>query len=117
MHQGLKRILFTLLTPFLLGLVWFYIPASTRYHLEEAYKFQSDEKDAKVRLAIMLPKGGPYQAVKDLTSWEGIQTRESHGSVEVVKFTGNIEAKQKKVATVAKATAIVKIAAVQSNGH
>ena len=102
MHQGLKRILFTLLTPFLLGLVWFYIPASTRYHVEEAYTFQSNEKDAKVRLAIMLPKGGPYQTVKNLTvSWEGTETRESHGSVDVVKFTGDIEAKQEKVATIA----------------
>jgi len=50
----------------------------------------------------MLPKGGAYQEVKDLiTSWEGIETRESHGSVDVVKFTGKIEAKQKKVATFA----------------
>ena len=102
MHPLLQRILFALLCPFLLGYVWFYIPASTHYHIEETYSFQSNEKDAKVRLAIMLPKSGPYQTVKNLAvSWEGTETRESHGSVDVVKFTGDIEAKQKKVATIA----------------
>ncbi len=50
----------------------------------------------------MLPKNGPYQIVKDLAvSWEGTETRESHGSVDVVKFTGDIEAKQEKLATIA----------------
>ena len=102
MHQSLKRIFFTLLTPVLLGLVWFYIPASTHYRVEEVYTFQSDEENAKVRLAVMLPKGGPYQTVENVTvSWEGTETRESHGSIDVVKLTGDIEAKQEKVATIA----------------
>ena len=102
MHQRLKRILFALLTPFLLGYVWFCIPASTHYHIEETYSFQTTDQDAKIRLAIMLPKSGPYQNVADLrVSWEGNETRESHGSVDVVKLTGYIEATHKKVATVA----------------
>ena len=101
MHPQLKRILFALPCPFLLGYVWFYIPASTHYHIEEIYTFQSNEKDAKVRLAIMLPKSGPYQTVENLTvSWEGTETRESHGSVDVVKFIGDIEANEEKVAII-----------------
>jgi len=102
LNDGLKRLLFALPIPFLLGFVWFYIPASTHYHIEETYSFQSTEKDAQVRLAIMLPKSGPYQDIDSLAvSWEGDETRESHGSVDVVKFTGHIEAGHKKVATVA----------------
>jgi len=102
MNDGLKRVLFALPTPFLLGLVWFYVPASTHYHIEETYSFQSTENDAQVRLAIMLPKSGPYQDIDSLAvSWEGDETRESHGSVDVVKFTGHFVAKHKKVATVA----------------
>jgi hypothetical protein len=102
MNNGLKRVLFALLTPFLLDIVWFYVPASTRYHFEETYSFQSTEKDTNVRLAIMLPKSGPYQNVKDLAvSWEGNVIRESYGAVDVIKFTAHIETMHKNVAAVA----------------
>jgi len=102
MNHRFKRVLFALLTPFLLGLVWFYVPASTHYHIEETYSFQSTENDAQVRLAVMLPKSGPYQDIdSSVLSWEGDETRESHGSVDVLKFTDHIEAGHKKVATVA----------------
>jgi hypothetical protein len=90
-----------LLSPFLLGLVWFYVPASTRYHFEETYSFQSTAEDAEIRLAIMLPTSGPYQKVEKLAvSWDGNEMRESHGSVDVIMFSGDIGADEKKVATV-----------------
>ena len=78
------------------------LPASTRYHIREAYSFRAGGNGAGIRLAVMIPTTGPYQQVRNVvTSWDGTKARESEGAVEVVKLTGQIEAGQEKIATIA----------------
>ena len=97
-----NRLLFALMVGLLTVVVLIYAPATTHYQMREAYSFRTGEKDAKIRLAVMIPTTGPYQEVRNMViSWDGERARESQGSVEVVKLTGEIKAGQEKVGTIA----------------
>ncbi len=99
-RKVLKGIMVVLLAEMLAVFVWFCIPTSVHYHVQETYSFQSKNKDGEVKLAIMIPKSGPYQEVQNVTVFSiGTETRESYPSVDVVKLTGHIKANEKKVAT------------------
>lgn len=97
-----KRLWIALLTGLLTVVVLTCLPGPTHYHIREAYCFRTGDKDAGIRLAVMIPTTGPYQQVRNLViSWDGTQARESEGSVEVVKLTGQIKAGQEKMGTIA----------------
>ena len=82
--------------------MWYYLPASACYHVQEAYTFRASGKAAGVRLAVMVPKTGPYQQVRNLAvSWHGTETRETQPAVEVVKLAGHINPNEAKLATIA----------------
>ncbi len=96
------RLVVAVLILILAGVVWLGVPASVHYHIEEVYSFAAKKQPAKVRLAVMLPRSGPYQTVRGVTaSWDGTQAPETRGAVEVLKLEGRVEAGQNKQATVA----------------
>ena len=79
---------------------WNYLPATTHYRVCEVYSFQAGDKQTQVRLAVMLPRSGPYQEVRNLSvSWDGTETREQQGAVEVAKLQGNVGAGLEKAAS------------------
>jgi len=97
-----NRLLIALLAGLLTVVVLTCFPGSTHYHIREAYSFRAGDKDAGVRLAVMMPTTGPYQQVRNLViSWDGTQARESEGTVEVVKVTGQVKAGQEKIGAIA----------------
>ena len=101
MRKILKRLLIALMAGLLTVVVLIYPPASTHYHIREAYSFRAGDKDAGIRLAVMIPTTGPYQEVRNVViSWDGTEARESQGSVEVVKLMGQIKAGQEKIGTI-----------------
>jgi hypothetical protein len=97
-----KKLIFILVAGLLTVLVWLYVPGPTRYHIRETYSFQAGDKDAELRLAVMIPATGPYQEVKHVViSWGGTAATESNHAVQVVKLAGQIHAREQKAATVA----------------
>jgi hypothetical protein len=51
-------------------------PASVHYQITEGYTFSSAQPGAPIRLAIMLSRSSPYQAVKNVAvDWVGEETR------------------------------------------
>ncbi len=102
MPKILKRLLIALMAGSLTVILWTYIPASTHYHIREAYSFRAGGQDAEIRLAVMIPTTGPYQEVRNVViTWDGTEAREPQGSVEVVKLMGRVMGGQEKVGTIA----------------
>jgi hypothetical protein len=109
MSRLLKRLLVGLTAGLFAGLlvvvvlswVWGCVPGSARYHIQETYSFRASDQDATLRVAVMIPRTGPYQQVTNVAiSWDGTQTREPHDLLEVVKLVGQIKAHQEKAGTI-----------------
>ena len=81
---------------------FFLLPTSIYYHVSEKYYFSGDDEGSLVFLAVMLPKNGPYQSVKNLEiSWNGsVQNEEYDGSVNIVKLSGEKRANMELVAEI-----------------
>ena len=70
-------------------------PTHLHYHIEEHYQFSIEEGDAVVWLGVLIPRSGPYQAVKNIElSWGGVQERENRPYVEVIKLIGELRAEK-----------------------
>lgn len=101
MHRTLTAVIFSLLTGVLAIVVWFYAPGSMCYRLQETYLFRAGDRDAKVRLAVMVPKSGSYQEVNNLKiSWVGSTAMDAYTQVDVVKLEGSVSAGEEKTAIV-----------------
>lgn len=98
-RKQIKDFFSALVVMLLAWTIWCFALASVRYHFEECYSISAKDDAGEARLAVMLPTDGPYQVVKNRTiSWDGTHSQKSHGSVDVVKFSGRIEGKEKKAA-------------------
>jgi len=64
-------------------------PASVHYRIVERYRFSTGQPEARVYLAVMLPRSGPYQTIEGLTvDWQGEVRQRSYGAVDVVWMEG-----------------------------
>jgi hypothetical protein len=91
MARVMRAIAYGLLVGILPVGVFLLAPASVCYRITERYAFSADEPGATVRLAIMLPKSGPYQAVENAcVDWAGTAGRELHEGIEVIKLEGTV---------------------------
>ena len=78
-----------------------FLPVPVTYHLTERYSFAAREHDAPVRLAVILPKTGPYQKVTDVRiSWEGTCVTNRHPELDVLQLVGSVRARQTNVAVI-----------------
>ena len=101
LRRKFKRLCFVLFVLVLAVVVWFGAPASVCYRVQEAYQFQAGDKDGKVRLAALLPKSGPYQAVSLVgVFWDGAQVRESLQCLDILKLEARLKARQHKEAII-----------------
>jgi transglutaminase-like putative cysteine protease len=78
---------------------FFLVPSRDTYHISERYAFAARQGEATVRLAVMMPKSGPYQIVSGpQLSGLGEHVVESHPEVDVIRFVGHVAAGQTNTA-------------------
>jgi hypothetical protein len=72
---------------------FFLVPTTDTYYVTERYTLIAKDVDSEVRLAVMVPKTGPYQEVSNLVlSWAGEQVLTPYAEVDVVQFSGRVPA-------------------------
>jgi hypothetical protein len=84
-----------------MGFLWFFflIPTTDTYYVTERYALVAKDVESEVRLAVMVPKTGPYQEVSHLAlSWAGAHVLTPHAEVDVVQFSGRVPAGQTNTA-------------------
>ena len=102
MRLGLRLVLCFGVIVFVVVGSFFLLPTSIYYHVSEKYYFAGDDEGSLVFLAVMLPKSGPYQSVKNLEIlWSGsVQIEEYDGLVDVVRLSGEKRANTEQFAEI-----------------
>lgn len=82
-------------------LFFVFLPTPVSYHVTERYSFAAHDHDAPVRLAVILPKTGPYQKVTGVrVSWDGTCVTNQHPELDVLQLVGSVRARQTNVAVI-----------------
>ena len=94
--SGLRVAICLLLMVIIVVLAFFFLPARLNYHITEQYLFETGEEKASVYISVLIPTSGPYQWVGNKNiAWQGDQQILSHGYVDAIRLSGEINANEK----------------------
>ncbi len=80
---------------------FFLVPAHVSYRVSQHYRFSADSAGTLLRLAVLIPRDGPYQRIDRLdVQWPGRFRRFPHGEADVIRFQDSLSAGEQQSATV-----------------